>query len=300
MIKAVKLKDVVNRENLGCKCTVMFETVVGETEEGAPEFGQIEAGMHYYERGEGEEAILMLHGPGQSLYTYRNNFEFLAKEGYRVLVPDLLGCGYSDCPDMDYAIEDMSLSIQSFLANLGVMKVHVVAFGQSCAYAADLAYNNPDLVKSLVFINPGAFSRTGYPKAKAIAGIMGNMAVNNFTKHSFAEDCYEMSFFDKTLITEKMVHELARPFENPDLKLCLRNMTVNYNDDEIIEKLMNFDKPVLLVKSEDDVISNKDDYKAYLHSSQMGYTVNFRNCGYLPHEEKHATFNSSLLEFLNY
>ena len=300
MIKAVKIKDIINRETLGAKQKVMFNTIVGENEEGQPVIDQVEAEIHYYERGTGDEAVLMLHGPGQSLYTFRNNFEQIAAKGYRVLVPDLLGCGYSDRPEIDYTVEDMSLSLHSFLANLGILRVHIVAFGQSCAYAADMAINDPDLVRSLTFIHPGAFANTAFPKAKALAGITGGMAAGSFGKRSFVAGYLEKCYFDKTLITEKMVDEFARPFEEPELKNSLRSMTVNFDDEEVIEKLVGFDRPILMVKSEDDVISNANDYKKYLHSAQMGYTASFRNCGYFPHEEKYEMFNSSLLEFLNY
>lgn len=46
-----------------------------------PEIAQVEANIHYYERGEGSNVILMLHGPGQSLYTYRNNLTPSAEGG---------------------------------------------------------------------------------------------------------------------------------------------------------------------------------------------------------------------------
>lgn len=300
MIKAVRIKEIINRETLGEKCKVMFTTVIGEDEEGNAQFGEIEADMHYYERGsEGKETILMLHGPGQSLYTYRNNFDVIAKEGYRILVPDLLGCGYSDCPEIDYTIEDMALSLRSFLANMGVTKTHIVAFGQSCAYAAEIANSDTELVSSMTFIHPGAFAATSFPKAKALCGMMGAMAANSFARPSFIANCFEMSYFDKTLITERNIEEYAKPFENADLKACLRSMTINFDDEEVLDKLMKYNKPILMVNSVDDTISNPDDYKRYLHCTQMGYTASFRNCGYLPHEEKDDMFNTSLLEFLN-
>ena len=300
MIKAVKIKDVINRESLGEKQRVIFNTIVGENEEGQPEIAQVEANIHYYERGEGSNVILMLHGPGQSLYTYRNNFDALAKEGYRVLIPDLLGCGYSDCPDIDYTVEDMSLSLQSFLANLGILSVNIVAFGQSCAYAADIAVNNIDLVNSLTFIHPGRFSDTTFPKAKSLLGLTGNLAAANFAKENFTLAYLEQCYFDKTLITEKMVQEFRKPFEEPLIRACLRNMVINYNDEEVTEKLVSYNKPILMVRSEDDMVSNEADYTRYLHVAQMGYTASFRNCGYFPHEEKYEMFNNSLMEFLNY
>ena len=77
-------------------------------------------------------------------------------------------------------------------------------------------------------------------------------------------------------------------------------MVINYNDEEVTEKLVSYNKPILMVRSEDDMVSNEADYTRYLLVSQMGYTASFRNCGYFPHEEKYEMFNNSLLEFLNY
>lgn len=128
---------------------------------------------------------------------------------------------------------------------------------------------------------------------------MGAMAANSFARPSFIANCFEMSYFDKTLITERNIEEYAKPFENADLKACLRSMTINFDDEEVLDKLMKYNKPILMVNSVDDTISNPDDYKRYLHCTQMGYTASFRNCGYLPHEEKDDMFNTSLLEFLN-
>ena len=97
-----------------------------------------------------------------------------------------------------------------------------------------------------------------------------------------------------------MVDEFARPFDEPELKNTLRSIVSFFDDEQIVEKLVGYSRPILMVKSEDDLISNAEDYKRYLHSAQMGYTASFRNCGYFPHEEKYEMFNTSLLEFLNY
>ncbi len=300
MIKAVKIKETLNRESLGQMQSVLFNTIIGMTEEGEPELGRAEAKIHYYERGEGDKVILMLHGAAQSLYTYRNNFDELAKQGFRVIIPDLLGCGYSDCPDIDYSVSDMSLSLQSFLANLGITSVNIVAFGQACAYAADIANCDSELVRSMAFIHPGKFSDTNFPKAKALTGIAGNMAAGSFSKEGFTADYLDYCYFDKTLISERMVGEYKRPFEEPALKSALRNMVISYDDEEVLDKLVAYKNPILLVRSDDDPIHSEADFKRYLHAAQVGYTAVFRNCGYLPQEEKHDMFNSSVVEFLNY
>jgi len=73
--------------------------------------------MHYFEKGEGFPVILV-HGIGQSLYTWRNNIDALA-ERFRVLAPDLLGYGYSDKPDIGYTISDHANMVLALTARAG-------------------------------------------------------------------------------------------------------------------------------------------------------------------------------------
>ena len=53
--------------------------------------------VHYLESGVGEP-LLLIHGIGQSLYTWRNVFGELS-ENYRVIAIDLPGHGYSGRPE---------------------------------------------------------------------------------------------------------------------------------------------------------------------------------------------------------
>ena len=50
--------------------------------------------MHYLEKGAGRP-VLLVHGIGQSLYTWHKNIDALA-ESFHVFAPDLLGYGYSN------------------------------------------------------------------------------------------------------------------------------------------------------------------------------------------------------------
>ena len=66
--------------------------------------------MHYHEAGTGERGtVLFIHGsgPGASGWSnYKRNYPVLAEAGYRTLVPDTLGYGYSSKPeDGDYGLD---------------------------------------------------------------------------------------------------------------------------------------------------------------------------------------------------
>ncbi len=74
-----------------------------------PEGKYVEIGdglrVHYHEAGTGP-VVLFLHGsgPGASGWSnFRHNYPAFAEAGFRAIVPDTLGYGYSSKPDgIDY------------------------------------------------------------------------------------------------------------------------------------------------------------------------------------------------------
>ena len=66
--------------------------------------------------------ILLLHGFPSSSYDWRHQIDFLAKEGYGVLAPDLLGYGDTDKPtDIEaYKSKKMARETASLLDALGI------------------------------------------------------------------------------------------------------------------------------------------------------------------------------------
>lgn len=73
----------------------------------APHYVEVDGlRMHYVDVGpRNGPVVLLLHGEPTWAYLYRHMIEPLAAAGYRVLVPDLIGCGRSDKPG---AIADYS------------------------------------------------------------------------------------------------------------------------------------------------------------------------------------------------
>ncbi|MGH7297761.1 MAG: alpha/beta fold hydrolase, partial [Polyangiaceae bacterium] len=92
-----------------------------------PEWKFVEIGdglrVHYHEAGEGP-VVLFLHGsgPGASGWSnFRHNYPAFAAAGFRALVPDTLGYGYSSKPDgIDYTLDFLEGAVERFLGALGV------------------------------------------------------------------------------------------------------------------------------------------------------------------------------------
>jgi len=114
--------------------------------------------IHYLDRGAGP-VVVFLHGSGSGASGHSNfkgNYPFLAKHGFRVLVPDLVGYGFSDKPqDVDYHLDFFVECVRQMLDELGVNSCHVIGNSLGGAIAIKLALDHPALVEKLVLMAPG-------------------------------------------------------------------------------------------------------------------------------------------------
>lgn len=109
----------------------------------------------YDEGTEHEPVILLLHGQPASSEEFRYNIPALRNAGFRVVVPDLLGCGESDKPlDLDlYTWSKEHEHTLGIMDALGIQTFNVVGGDRGSIPAWMLIALNPDRAKKLVSEN---------------------------------------------------------------------------------------------------------------------------------------------------
>jgi cis-3-alkyl-4-acyloxetan-2-one decarboxylase len=115
--------------------------------------------LHYLDEGAGEP-LVMLHGNPTWSFYYRNLVKAFRAE-YRTIVPDHIGCGKSDKPQIDaypYTLAQRVKDLERLLDHLGVgdnitLIVHDWGGMIGMAYAT----LHPEKIKRLVILNTGAF-----------------------------------------------------------------------------------------------------------------------------------------------
>jgi pimeloyl-ACP methyl ester carboxylesterase len=117
--------------------------------------------------GSGDTTLLLLHGYGESLTTWRATFDALAI-GHRVIAIDLPGFGGSAKPDVPYSLPAMTERLSRFIDRWTTGPVVLVGHSMGGEIAASLALARPDRVKLLVLIAPAGY-RIG------LGGIAGSM-----------------------------------------------------------------------------------------------------------------------------
>jgi pimeloyl-ACP methyl ester carboxylesterase len=254
--------------------------------------------LHYYEQGDGHPVIL-IHGIGQSLYTWRYNINAIASAGYRVIALDLPGFGYSDKPDINYGICDMSAAIEAFVHALKIDKADFVAFSTGCLYLLDFLYNNPEHAGRVTLVSPG-IPNDGYPPLiKHINSFMSRMGLFNISE-SYVSKVLDTCFFDKTFITKDVIREYFKPYKNKFTKQALMQSLLNYDFAKYMHKLNDIGKLCLILWSSNDKYNSSEIVELFHAPIRTAHLYTIRNCGHLLHEEKHLRFNEIQIDFLNW
>lgn len=123
----------------------------------AGNFIQLNAGTTHYELSgpDSGKVVVLLNDLGLPYYSWDSTFNYLVKQGYRVLRYDQYGCGYSDRPDFTYNkylyINQLYGIIKALHLNTPVSLIGA-SFGGIIATDFSNAY--PDKINKLILIDP--------------------------------------------------------------------------------------------------------------------------------------------------
>jgi pimeloyl-ACP methyl ester carboxylesterase len=97
--------------------------------------------------------VMLVHGFPQHWWEWRRAIGPLAADGYRVIVPDLRGAGWSDAPRGSYPKAAMAEDLASVIEQLGIGPVKLAAHDWGGPVAFILLLHHPDLVSGFCGFN---------------------------------------------------------------------------------------------------------------------------------------------------
>jgi pimeloyl-ACP methyl ester carboxylesterase len=119
------------------------------------------------EAGQGQPVVL-IPGLFGSAYSFRHVLPLLAAQGFRAIVVEPLGIGFSSRPEKaDYSLNTQADRIASVLDHLELRGAVLVPHSVGAAMAFRLAYRRPELVRAIVSLEGGAAETTMSPRARA-------------------------------------------------------------------------------------------------------------------------------------
>lgn len=263
--------------------------------------------MVFQRLGEGPP-LLLLHslGPGHSAAEWRQAAELLA-ERHQVLVPDLLGWGRSDKPDVAYDGELYIRSIADFVQDVIGERVVLLAAGLPAAYAVQVALDRPELVRALALVVPLGIDRgDDEPDLKdAVVNrllrlpVLGTSALNLFTSRSgLATYLRREVYGSEALVDERTVEDHYRASHVPGAHRALAALVSGYLNHGVRDVLAGVTQPVWLAWGRRAASPGVESADLWLQRLPSAALEVLERCGAQPHAESPAELVRKLERFL--
>lgn len=104
--------------------------------------------LNYVERGAGD-ALILLHGNGESLDYFAGQLGFFAKS-YRVIALDTRGHGASPRGSAPFTIRQFAEDLRAFMDERGIDSAHILGFSDGGNIALSFALKYPQRVRKLI------------------------------------------------------------------------------------------------------------------------------------------------------
>jgi pimeloyl-ACP methyl ester carboxylesterase len=110
--------------------------------------------VHYFEApstdGVSGTPLVLVHGLGARGEDWAKMMPVLAAQGFHVYVPDLLGYGRSERPDVDYSISTEEEAVVKFMLAMHLARADVGGWSMGGWVSMKLALDHPEMVDRLV------------------------------------------------------------------------------------------------------------------------------------------------------
>lgn len=255
--------------------------------------------LHYYEEGEGPP-LLLVHGLGQSLYTWHKVIHQLA-ENHRVIAIDLPGCGYSSkLLDFEYSVDAVSELLVRFMDTIALKETDALAFDGGGIYLLRAVELHPRRFARLGLISPGGLTQDMPFFVRALANPVLSWLYRMMISPDALRKLLSECFFDQTQVTDEMVRENYAPLENGDARKALCALLQTMDEGETMHGLRDIPHEVLLLWGSEDQWHDEQMAEGFAASLNHSHLELVRNCGHILHEEKPERCIKALETFYTY
>ncbi|NNE17516.1 MAG: alpha/beta fold hydrolase [Myxococcales bacterium] len=271
--------------------------------EAVPEGRYVEVGngitMHYHEAGSADRgAVLFVHGsgPGASGWSnFKGNYPLLAERGYRTIIPDTMGYGYSSKPeDGAFSLDDVAAQYKALLDSLGIDRITVIGNSQGGAIAITMALNYPDLVAKLVLMAPGGLeTREAYMDMEGIKAMIRVLYNEGISKETLRK-VFRLQLHDESKITDEVIEERFQIAMTQHKDNIARIRVANLED-----RLSEIQCPVLCFWGANDKFCPVSGASKIAARCANSRTVLISSCGHWVMVEYAKLFNELTLQFLD-
>lgn len=254
--------------------------------------------IHYRSHGSaGGDAVVFVHGsgPGASGHSnFKKNVDAFAGAGYRVIVPDLPGFGYSSKPtDRDYTTTFFSSHLVGLMDALDIRSFALIGNSLGGAIGIRAALDNPDRVTKLILMAPGGIEELEtYLAMPAMAKMIGNF-VDGALDRDGLRRVLETLVYDPVHVTDALVDERWAILGEQPPEVLSRMVIPNMESE-----LGGIRCPVLSFWGVDDEMLPASGGLKITRACRPSRHIEIAECGHWVMVEHTRLFNAACLDFL--
>tara|TARA_B100001109_G_scaffold157388_1_gene128056 strand:+ start:1686 stop:2495 length:810 start_codon:yes stop_codon:yes gene_type:complete len=252
--------------------------------------------FHYHDGGQGD-VVLFLHGSGtgaSGFTNFKKNIDFFQRNGFRTIVPDLPGYGFSDKPEDEiYTISFFNNLLLELLDHLNILNCSVVGNSLGGALAMGLSLEQPERFSKLILMAPGGLEDfSAYQEMPGIKKLLGDFLGGEMNQEKI-EGLLKLFPYDPSFVTKDIIEDRMEI-----LPLMNQQVLASMDIPNLSEKLKNNQTPVLAFWGSNDLFIPASGINKILDLYTNSQVVTFSNCGHWVMIEKTKEFNQYSLNFL--
>jgi 2-hydroxy-6-oxonona-2,4-dienedioate hydrolase len=242
----------------------------------------------------GRKILILLHGLGASAERWSHVIPTLSGY-YRVIVPDIIGFGYSDKPiDVEYTIDFfIDDFFKPFLDNLGISKASIVSSSFGGHIATEFAIRFNHMVEKLVLVSPA-----GMMKKESNPTLDSYFIAALYPWYDLVYKAFSEMAYNSAAVSEEAVLDFMNRMRltNAKYEFHYTLLGMRYAPD-LQGRLSTIIAPTLLVWGKNDSMIPLKYARAYDEIPNMERVL-IENCGHTPYVENPTKFNKTVLKCL--
>jgi 2-hydroxy-6-oxonona-2,4-dienedioate hydrolase len=247
----------------------------------------------YLEDGDSDETLVLIHGLGASAERWLGVIPHL-KSKYRLIIPDLIGFGYSDKPSVDYTIEFLSNFVFKLLGTLGIEKASMIGASLGGQVVAECASTQTGIIEKIVLVSPSGIMKRSTPALDAYMLAALYPTVDN------AHTALRM-MTEKGEVVPALVNDFVTRMTLPNAKFAFLSTVLGIrNSLDFEEKLRKIRSPTLIVWGKQDKMIPVEYASPFISAIRESKFIEIQGCGHVPHVEQPKKFSELVVSFLGH
>lgn len=250
---------------------------------------------------EAGELLVLIHGGMVSgMHVWEPNQHFLAAQGYRVLMYDLYGRGYSDRIKGKYTPELLFQQFEELLTALEIQKpFYLAGLSLGSMVAINHTRQNPEQVKKLMLISPAARGKFSLHPALTVP-VLSDFLLTTYWRpqaiQSQMKEFYQPENFPEY---KTRLEEMARYRGYKATNYSTWVHTLTYNMEGQLAEIGEQGTPVLLLLGAHDPYLSADEALVYEKLIPGLKVKEIAHAGHIVNYEQAAVVNQLMLAFFS-